>query len=133
MEQKERLIEIIQNSVGGCARNWAEVIADGLISNGVIVLPCKVGDTVYQIDDVWYLDSREPYTYHYEKEVLEFVVRSVSISCNSKSVWTKKIRTCEIKNGKIIDHQHNIEFDEIGKTVFLTREEAERELERRKQ
>ena len=26
---KEKLVEIIQNSVGGCARHWAEVIADG--------------------------------------------------------------------------------------------------------
>ena len=34
---KEKLVEIIQNSVGGCARHWAEVIADGLIANGVTV------------------------------------------------------------------------------------------------
>ena len=34
---KEKLVEIIQNSVGGCARNWAEIISDGLIANGVTV------------------------------------------------------------------------------------------------
>lgn len=34
---KEKLVEIIQNSVGGCAKHWAEVIADGLIANGVTV------------------------------------------------------------------------------------------------
>lgn len=34
---REKLVEIIQNSVGGCARHWAEVIADGLIANGVTV------------------------------------------------------------------------------------------------
>lgn len=34
---KEKLVEIIQNSVGGCARHWAEVIADGLIAHGVTV------------------------------------------------------------------------------------------------
>lgn len=28
-----------------------ETIADHLLENGVIVPPCKVGDTVYQIDD----------------------------------------------------------------------------------
>lgn len=44
MEQKERLIEIIQSSVGGCARNWAEVIADGLLANGVIVAPMPMAD-----------------------------------------------------------------------------------------
>ena len=37
MDVREKLIEIIQNSVGGCARHWAEVIADGLIDNGVTV------------------------------------------------------------------------------------------------
>lgn len=36
-DMKEKLVEIIQNSVGGCARYWAEVIADGLIANGVTV------------------------------------------------------------------------------------------------
>ena len=44
MEQRERLIEIIQKSVGGCARNWAEVIADGLVANGVIVAPMPMAD-----------------------------------------------------------------------------------------
>ena len=37
MDVREKLVEIIQISVGGCARHWAEVIADGLIANGVTV------------------------------------------------------------------------------------------------
>jgi hypothetical protein len=37
MDVREKLVEIIQTSVGGCARNWAEVIADGLIAHGVTV------------------------------------------------------------------------------------------------
>ena len=37
MDVREKLVEIIQNSVGGCARYWAEVITDGLIANGVTV------------------------------------------------------------------------------------------------
>ena len=35
MDVREKLVKIIQNSVGGCARHWAEVIADGLIAHGV--------------------------------------------------------------------------------------------------
>ena len=35
MDVREKLVEIIQNSVGGCTRHWAEVIADGLIAHGV--------------------------------------------------------------------------------------------------
>ena len=37
MDVREKLVEIIQNSVGGCARHWAEVIADGLIAHGVTI------------------------------------------------------------------------------------------------
>ena len=37
MDVREKLVEIIQNSVGGCARHWAEVISDGLIAHGVTV------------------------------------------------------------------------------------------------
>ena len=37
MNVREKLVEIIQNSVGGCARHWAEVIADGLIAHDVTV------------------------------------------------------------------------------------------------
>ena len=40
MDVREKLVEIIQNSVGGCARHWAEVIADGLIANGITVQEC---------------------------------------------------------------------------------------------
>lgn len=125
---RERLIELIQTSVDGCARHWAEVIADYLLENGVVVLPCKVGDVIWRIEDVWHLDDKATWKYHYEKEVLEFIVRSIFISCNSKGVWTKKFRICEIKNGKTIDHQHNIEFIDFGKTVFFSREEAEQKL-----
>lgn len=35
METRERLIKLIQESVGGCARHWAALIADNLIKNGV--------------------------------------------------------------------------------------------------
>lgn len=91
----------------------------------IITPPCKVGDTVWRVDDVWHLDDKETWTYHYEKEVVEYVVRSILISCNSKGKWTKKFRICEVRNGKIIDRQRDIEFDDFGKIVFPIREEAE--------
>lgn len=128
---RERLIAIIKDSLfkhidKSC--NLAENIADDLLENGVVVPPCKVGDVVWRIEDVWHLDDKATWKYHYEKEVLEFMVRSISISCNSKGIWCKKFRICEVWNGKTIDRQRNIEFKDFGKTVFLTREEAERAL-----
>lgn len=37
MTDRETLIELIQNAVNGCARYWAENIADYLLANDVIV------------------------------------------------------------------------------------------------
>lgn len=50
MNSRDRLIELIQSAVGGCARHWAEKIADYLIANGVILPPCKIG-TILEPDD----------------------------------------------------------------------------------
>jgi hypothetical protein len=36
-EMRDRLVELIQNAVDGCANYWAELIADRLIENGVVV------------------------------------------------------------------------------------------------
>ena len=130
MNERDKLIRLLEESgmIEGTSR--CNIVADELLENGVIVPPCKIDDTVWKIEDVWHLDNREGWIYHYEKEVVEFKVRSISISCNSKGTWTKKIRICEVRDGKIIDHQRNIEFNEFGKTVFFTREEAEHELKR---
>lgn len=89
---RDRLIEMIHRSVGGCARNWAEVIAEYLLANGVIVPPCKVGDKVYQTDGV---------------RVYESTIRNIVYETNGTA------------------------FDEraIGRSIFLTREEAEKALE----
>ena len=34
---REKLIELIQSAVGGCATYWAGLIADALIANGVTI------------------------------------------------------------------------------------------------
>ena len=45
MTVKEKLIGLIQSAVGGCARHWAELIADKLIANGVMLQKWEpVGD-----------------------------------------------------------------------------------------
>lgn len=39
---KEKLIELIQSAVDGCATYWARLIADHLIANGVTIpVRCK--------------------------------------------------------------------------------------------
>ena len=68
MDVREKLVEIIQNSVGGCARHWAEVIADGLIANGVTVQgatnnnvgdkPSPTADTL-SANETWWISVKD--------------------------------------------------------------------------
>lgn len=99
---RDRLIEMIQNAVGGCARHWAEVIADHLLANGVIVPPVGIGQTVYCIR---YDKARKPFV-----KLLE--IRSITTYGIGKfSVFTTR-------------------DDTWGVTAFATEEEAEKALER---
>ena len=88
--------------------DFEEWCADHLIANGVILPPCKVGDTVY------YLDG---------KTIVKDVVHCISIGGRHGV------------NAKGFIHFHDSDKDNItvnfnlfGKTVFLTKEEAEQKL-----
>lgn len=81
------------------------IMTDYLLENGVMVLPCKVGDTVY-------------YPYKYHNKVLKYKVEQIII--NDKGKW--------LDVGVMW-----FSFEDIGTAVFLTREEAEKALERSKQ
>lgn len=112
---RDRLVELIQNSVNGCAKHWAEVIADYLLANGVIVPPCKVGDTVYL-----------PWKW---KDASGIAVLAVERISNTES--GQSIRTDFWSDDEDYWLAYNCgvyKFDDIGKTVFLTREEAEKAL-----
>ena len=50
MTERERLIELLKN-VPRNTRAFYDQFADYLLANGVVVPPCKVGDTVYRKDD----------------------------------------------------------------------------------
>jgi hypothetical protein len=97
-------------------------IVDALLANGVIVPPCKVGDIVYAPH--WHWGT------YIKDEIIPYQITNITITQNKKGEWTKKYRAMEVQNGKTIDWQLNFEFDAIGKTVFLTREQAEKALER---
>ena len=111
MTERERLIELIRFGYGKGRANEnvkqiEETIADYLLANGVIVLPVEVGDTVYNIDG-------------------ECVSDSVVIEC--------KIDECATGFKSQTYYGEEMEFDdyEIGKCIFLTREEAEKALKER--
>lgn len=115
---KDKLSDMIQNAVGGCAKNWADIIADHLLAEGVIVPPCKVGDKVYRI---WNVGK-------YGKAIAEFVVTKVSQIMENTWVIRYQKQTKSLYSTPTI---YQCNFNDIGKTVFLTRKEAEKALERR--
>ena len=109
---KDRLIELIEST-----RYWgsgtSEEIADYLLENGVIVPPCKVGDIVYKVYDIESV----------HRQILELEVLMIEVGIQRKVCLktTKK-------------HRYNFDkatFEDFGKTVFLTREEAEQALQKR--
>lgn len=86
----------------------AKKIAEGLLKNGVIVPPCKVGDTVYfpclDEDAEGFIDKGMVYAVSKCEDTVWFSVRYLS--------------------GLRYDHTAN----DYGRTVFLSREEAEAAL-----
>ena len=108
MTDRERLIDLIReakkhtkNANSDLERNM--IFAEYLLEHGVTVLPCKVGDRVYRPSDCL--------------GVVQFVIISFNIY-ESEMFFTD-------------DSENIIYLSDIGKTVFLTREEAERALKER--
>lgn len=112
MEQREMLIELLDKL--DVYDDWLnnEAIADLLISNGVVVLPFKVGDAVRSAIPFTDGKIREGY-------ISVFLVDEDGVYSFYASFGVEPI---------------SAEFliDEIGKTVFFTKEEAEKALEKRK-
>ena len=121
---RERLIESLK--LGSCPspylcdenckyanleRCYEERTADLLLEHGVIVLPCKVGDRLYEVTG--------------RKTVSVYKVRTIRVELFSLFIeW-------DIVEGFAWQSLSDINAGEIGKTVFLTREEAERALKER--
>ncbi len=113
---KDRLIELIEKAndtvLGFFIDGDISILADHLLAEGVIVPPCKVGDTVYRI---WSVGK-------HGKSIANFVVTNVS-QC-ALNTWIVRYQ----KPSKTLTSYPTIyqcNFDDFGKTVFLTREEAE--------
>lgn len=113
IDMRDRLIELIQDSVNGCTRHWAEVIADHLLENGIIVPPCNVGQTVWLIKSLNWQRTE----WGIEEGKISMIQQKVDKS------WKFRISN----NGSVSDYT----VDAVGKTVFLTREEAEQALAER--
>ena len=123
MNERERLIEMLKspNKAAQLRKNGVSVsqyeadcpeavVADYLLANGVIVPPCKVGDTVYRTQGNCC-----------GEKIFEGVVDQIAIFDNREiRIW-------------VYGHPLGFGYDDIGKTAFLTKEEAEKALAEREQ
>lgn len=86
-------------------RELAEADKDGRL----VVPPCKAGDTVYEVTS--------------RKTISEYRVKAIRVELFCTSIeW-------DIVAGFVDKSIFGVPVDDIGKTVFLTREEAEKALE----
>lgn len=108
---RERLIELLDQNCGYVQEQKAETLADYLLENGVIVPPCKVGDIVYQVTGNF---------------ISEFRVRCIEIGVSSGQHSLIILHT-ELLSG-IATTGEVLWANDFGKTVFLTRKEAEKAL-----
>ena len=113
---REKLIELIDDfyfQIESITKDDIEEIADHLLANGVILPPCKVGDTVYELVPSW---SATP-------KIKERTVQKIEITGSSDLRITLKR-----ENSDGSKKYYLIEQSKIGKTIFLTPGEAERAL-----
>lgn len=111
MTDRDRLIELICDTptriMGGnmFLEKISTDIADHLLANGVIVPPCHLNQTVWHIS--WNNRIEQ---------------------CKVSSLTQKADSTFKIRITPPSKSVFEITRDEIGKTVFLTKEEAEEKL-----
>ena len=111
---RERLIELLDDYMGNeFLKN--DGLADHLLENGVIVPPCKVGDTVYDLQFC-------------KKRFLPFIRKAKikKIHCSNTSMMF--LIDAELIDAKEKGIMKCFLFSDFGKTVFLTQEEAEEAL-----
>ena len=131
---RDRLIELLKEAheswlryVDECAFNqtalsfsFEQMFADHLLAEGIIVPPCKVGQTVY----------------HFSRDlgaVFPYFVENLNIGSmgKNKTYWNYEANYHDEETDELID-EIDFDLDDIGKTVFLTRHEAEQALAERR-
>lgn len=124
---RDELIKLIKAS----SPNTIEGLGEDLLAAGVIVLPCKVGQTIFFCTRICNEEGEEKF------DILEGEVRSFSLQ--KEGLWMCCHYECGLihwhlakafERLKALVERGDVEQD-LGKIVFLTKEEAERALAER--
>lgn len=88
--------------------------------NRFVELPCKVGNTLYMLN-------------RNKSNIQEMTLDKPDIRCHciKDDEFACCMPICNDKENGICAYRFHLDFSEIGKTVFLTREEAEKALKER--
>lgn len=101
--------ETLRQLCRGCNLDRLEKLAEADKDGRVVVPPCKVGDRLYEVTG--------------RKTISVYKVRAIRVELFGLFIeW-------DIVEGFVWQSLSGINAGEIGKTVFLTREEAEKALE----
>lgn len=111
--------------------NHAKTLVDSLLANGVIVLPCKVGRKVYEIEPLWYSVWGEDE--HKCRKCEHFYEGGMGDHPDCGLGENCCYHICEVEADvrSLVDWITPSRFTNKiawGKTVFLDREDAERVL-----
>lgn len=142
MTERERLIELIANApkieipFGSRAqgRTYQNIqnIADYLLANGVIVPPCKAGDTVYVISESRVKEAEIDEIQRRRNDTKIFVAFECNEEdCDSCPFNALRQKFCGEWYCDNDDGSAELAEEDFGKTVFLSREEAEKALTER--
>lgn len=131
MTDRERLIELLRDTFeytrGVCISfdEAVEINADYLLANGdIVVPPCKVGDTVFELKASGKIVKGIATSIHQNligKEQGRWIV----------TFWFDDYYANSKEAGFECGTHLYSPFEDFGKTVFLTKEEAEAELQKR--
>lgn len=128
-KQRERLVDLIRSGINkheSTIENYVfplwEYVADYLLAKGIIVPPCKVGQTVFSQRGCFFLP--------YEKDInpKEVIPCEVIVIKETKKGEYILLKPLLIETMGMRSSNEWFPFSSIGKTVFLTKEEAEQAL-----
>lgn len=123
----DSLIKTLGQSQYQSLWNWEQPlteIKEMLESKRVVELPCKVGDTVYCLDTLVDEDKCDKCPFYYEGGMGDYP------ACEKSITGSRSAECIEIKEeiGTLKDILWWMFRNDFGKTVFLTKSEAEQKL-----
>ena len=117
-QMRENAVKNEQGNIVCSPELWEKIAS---VIERAIIPPCKVGDVVYYINTFY---QKNPI-------IIKCEVDALHITSGKNQLGHKKPSYALIRNESMKSLSTRVYFENFGKTVFLTKEDAERELKKR--